>query len=329
MALHVHTVEFAPAQLAALRRVNAILARAPRLRTDPWRVEAGQRLSTWLDAAAGRLTPLSLKRRGVTVEVVSTDDEHPVPLRILRPEGPPRAVVLDIHGGGWVLGSAGLNDRLNAHLARHGFCVVSIDYRLLSERRGVYVDAAIADCVHAARWTLAHLDELGAPHPGAPDLFVAGESAGGHLAALTVLALRDQGLADRVRGCVFAYGVYDLSGTDCVRAAGPETLLFNGPTMRADLARLAPERDEHALRRPDVSPLYADLTDVPPALFLAGEQDPLFEDSALMAARWGQASDADLIRVPEAPHGFLHFGGPAARGARRAIRHWLDARLAD
>lgn len=324
MTLRLHTVEFAPAQLAALRRVNAILARAPRLRTDPWRVEAGQRLSTWLDAASGRLTPLSFKRRGVTVEIVDTGDDQPVPLRILRPDGRPRAVVLDIHGGGWVLGSAGLNDRLNAHLVHHGFCVVSIDYRLLSERRGVYIDAAIADCVRAARWTLEHLDDL-----GADDLFTAGESAGGHLAALTAIALRDQGLADRVRGCVFAYGVFDLSGTDSVRTAGPETLLFNGPTMQADLARLAPDRDEAALRHADVSPLYADLTNVPPALFLVGERDPLFEDSALMAARWGEASQADLIRVPQAPHGFLHFGGPAARGARRAIRHWMAARLAD
>lgn len=46
-----------------------------------------------------------------------------------------------------------------------------------------------------------------------------------------------------------------------------------------------------------------------------------------MATRWGEASEADLIRVPETPHGFLHFGGPAARGARRAIRVWMDARL--
>ena len=40
-----------------------------------------------------------------------------------------------------------------------------------------------------------------------------------------------------------------------------------------------------------------------------------------------EAADADLIRVPETPHGFLHFGGPAARGARKAIRTWLNARL--
>jgi len=144
---------------------------------------------------------------------------------------------------------------------------------------------------------------------------------------LTAVALRDQGLIDKVKGCVFTYGVFDLSGTEGVRSAGPGTLLFNGPTMQADLARLAPDRDEEALRRPDVSPLYADLEGLPPALFLAGEYDPLFEDSLLMATRWGEAAVADLIRVPEAPHGFLHFGGPAARGARAAVRHWLNRRL--
>lgn len=322
MTLRSHLVEFAPPQQAAVRRINAVLARAPRLRTDGWRIDAGQRLSLWLDAAAGRITTPRLRKRGVTVEMVQTDGDHPVPLRILHPTGTPRAVILDIHGGGWVLGSAGLNDRLNAHLAHHGFCVVSVDYRLLSERRQIYIDAAIADCLAAAYWTVTNVDRL-----GASTLFLAGESAGGHLAALTAVALRDQGLIDLVKGCVFTYGVFDLSGTESVRSAGSETLLFNGPTMQADLARLAPDRDEAALRQPDVSPLYADLTGLPPALFLAGEQDPLFEDSLLMATRWGEASDADLIRVPETPHGFLHFGGPAARGARKAIRTWLNARL--
>jgi acetyl esterase/lipase len=322
MTLRTHTVDFPPPQLAAQRRINAVLARAPRLRTDPWRVEAGQRASLWLDAAAGRVTVPRLRKRGVTVEILHTDGDLPVPLRILRPTHAPRAVILDIHGGGWVLGSAGLNDRLNAHLAHHGFCVVSVDYRLLSERRKVFIDCAIQDCLQAAYWTVANVDRL-----GASDLFISGESAGGHLAALTAVALRDQGLIDLVKGCVFTYGVFDLSGTESVRTAGPDTLLFNGPTMQADLARLAPDRDETALRRADVSPLYADLTGLPPALFLAGEYDPLFEDSLLMATRWGETSQADLIRVPETPHGFLHFGGPAARGARAAIRHWLDARL--
>ncbi|MCA0369311.1 MAG: alpha/beta hydrolase, partial [Proteobacteria bacterium] len=80
MTLRTHVVEFAPPQQAAVRRIDAALARAPRLRTDPWRVEAGQRLSVWLDAAAGRVTVPRLKKRGVTVEIVQTEGDHPVPL---------------------------------------------------------------------------------------------------------------------------------------------------------------------------------------------------------------------------------------------------------
>ena len=55
MTLRSHLVEFAPPQQAAVRRTNAVLTRAPRLRTDGWRIDAGQRLSLWLDAAAGRV----------------------------------------------------------------------------------------------------------------------------------------------------------------------------------------------------------------------------------------------------------------------------------
>ncbi|MFW2343815.1 MAG: alpha/beta hydrolase, partial [Brevundimonas mediterranea] len=62
MTLRTHVVDFAPAQQAAVRRINAVLARAPRLRTDAWRIDAGQRLSLWLDAAAGAITVPRLRK---------------------------------------------------------------------------------------------------------------------------------------------------------------------------------------------------------------------------------------------------------------------------
>lgn len=319
-------LEFTAAERTVIDRTNAVLALAPRLKVDGWRLTAGQWLNARVTPAAERITQAWLARRGVTVEVLrilngdGPNGEVSVPLRILRPAGPARGVALDIHGGGWVVGSAGLNDRLNAHLvAEAGLAVVSVDYRLLNEPRGVLLHHAVSDCVTAALWLVDHA----VAQFGTDRLLLVGESAGGHLAALTALELKTAHQLTPFMGCVFVYGVFDLTGTPSVRSAGPETLLLNGPTMAADLARLTPGLDEARRRRPDISPLYADLGGMPPALFVVGELDPLLDDSRLMAAAWAKVASAELITVPASPHGFMHFGGPSAAKARLAIRDWL------
>lgn len=324
MTARVRRLELTPAERRAAARANAALALVPRLKADGWRLTAGQWLSGRFGAVAGQFTAAQLKRRGVRVETLRIpSDDGGVSVRILNPPGAPRGVLLDMHGGGWVVGSAGLNDHLNADLAAEaGLAVVSVDYRLLSEARGIRMEHAIADCVAAGRWLAEH----GPARFGTDRLFLTGQSAGGHLAALTALALRDEGRFGDFRGCVLVYGVYDLSGTPSARAAGPDTLILNGPTLAADLGRLTPDRDEAGRRRPDISPLCADLRDLPPALFIAGDLDPLRDDSRLMANAW--LSDAELIEVPLAPHGFIHFGGPVAIRSLREIRAWLEHRLA-
>lgn len=326
MSLVTRRLELTAAERTVIDRINAVLVVTPRLKVDGWRLAAGQWLNARLSPAAERVTELWLSRRGVTVETLNLPNgSGSVPVRILHPAGQARAVVLDIHGGGWVVGSAGLNDRLNAHLvAEAGLAVVSVDYRLLNEPRGVFLPDAVSDCLAAARWLVAHAAE----RFGADQLLLIGESAGGHLAALTALELRTSGQLDAFLGCIFVYGAFDLTGTPSVRNAGPDTLLLNGPTMAADLARLTPGLDEARRRQPDISPLYADLTGMPPALFLVGEIDPLVDDSRLMAAAWAGAAPAELVIAPASPHGFMHFGGPNAAHARAAIRDWLDHRLA-
>ena len=325
MPATVRHLELSPSERRAAERVNAALALAPRLKTDTWRLEAGQWASTMFGGAAQRVTAAWLKRKGVRVETVRISaPDGTVHLRVLRPPHPPRGVVLDMHGGGWVVGSAGLNDRINADLAAEaGFAVVSVDYRLLNERRGVLLEHAISDCTTAGLW----LAENAAALFGTTTLFLVGESAGAHLAALTALALRDAQRLQAFKACVFVYGVFDLSGTPSVRAAGPDTLLLNGPTMVADLARLLPDRDEAGCRRADVSPLYADMQGLPPALFISGELDPLRDDSRLMADAWSSAASSVLLRVPLAPHGFVHFGGPLAARSLAEIRTWLTQRV--
>ncbi|MDB5792737.1 MAG: alpha/beta hydrolase [Massilia sp.] len=192
--------------LQQVRRLNRMLAWLPRFkvanRFAPVLVQALLRLSQV--GADGRMT-----RRGVRIaHLVAEADGLRVPVRVLRPAGPVRAVVLDIHGGGWVLGNPRLDDPHNAALV--GACqvaVVSVDYRLLPR---VPLQASMDDCLAAARWLLkGGIGEF----DGLP-VFILGESAGAHLAATVLLRLRSEpALLARLAGAVLYYGVYDLGGT--------------------------------------------------------------------------------------------------------------------
>src|SRR5690606_32867420 len=135
MSPRIRRMELTETEQRSARRINAVLARTPRLATDGWLLDAGRWLSGRFGVAAQTVTAAWLKRRGVRVEMLRLpSDDGGVVVRVLHPPGPPRGVVLDMHGGGWVVGSAGLNDRINADLAAEaGLIVISVDYRLLHE----------------------------------------------------------------------------------------------------------------------------------------------------------------------------------------------------
>ncbi|MEC3977006.1 alpha/beta hydrolase [Amycolatopsis sp. H20-H5] len=86
--------------------------------------------------------------------------------------------------------------------------------------------------------------------------------------------------------------------------------------------------DAEAQRDPAVSPLYADLTGLPPALFTVGGADPLLDDSQFMAARWQAAGNLAQLDVwPECAHGFTNSAPGTGRAAWGRIAGWLTARL--
>ncbi|MBC3248359.1 alpha/beta hydrolase fold domain-containing protein [Pseudomonas lurida] len=240
-----------------------------------------------------------------------------VPVRILRPSGKPKGVVLDIHGGGWVIGNAQMDDDLNLGMVNAcDVAVVSVDYRLPVDTP---VEGLMDDCLAAARWLLTTEEFAGLP------VIVVGESAGGHLAAATLLALKQwPELLQRVCAAVLYYGVYDLTGTPSVRAAGPQTLLLDGPGMVEALRMLTPGLSDDERRQPPLSPLYGDFSGMPPALMFVGELDPLKDDTLLIAERWPGA-EAHLL--PEAAHGFIHF--PVVMGAAVLAysREWISRRV--
>ncbi len=240
-----------------------------------------------------------------------------VPVRILRPSGTPKGVVLDIHGGGWVIGNAQMDDDLNLGMVQAcDVAVVSVDYRLAVNTP---VEGLMDDCLAAARWLLTNDEFADLP------VIVVGESAGGHLAAATLLALKQwPALLQRVSGAVLYYGVYDLAGTPSVRAAGPQTLLLDGPGMVEALRMLTPGLSDDERRLPPLSPLYGDLEGMPPALMFVGELDPLKDDTLLIAERW---PGAQAYLLPESAHGFIHFPVVMADCVLAHSREWISQRV--
>lgn len=288
-------------ELAAMRRLNKVLARLPRFRISRqatrFALQGLLKLGQLRGSAILARHGLHAEEKTVTVEGAS------VALRIIHSGRPPKAVVLDIHGGGWVIGNAQMNDALNLGLIQAcDVVVVSVDYRLAP---ATTVEGQIRDCLTAARWLL---DAGNQPFAELPVLLV-GESAGAHLAAACLLELKAwPALLQRVRGALLYYGVYDLTGTPSVRNAGPDTLVLDGPGIVAALRQLTPGLTDEQRRAPPLSPLQGDLQSMPPALFVVGERDALFDDSVLMAQRWGEVAPAEVWVVREAAHGFVHFG---------------------
>jgi acetyl esterase/lipase len=246
-------------------------------------------------------------------------------LRILTtPGAPARGVYVDYHGGGWSIGNAAMDDPINARIARDcGLAVVSVDYGLMPETK---LPRILAQCYAAADWAFANAQS----EFGADAMIIGGESAGGHLAACTVLNIKaTRPDFARLKGAVLIYGVYDLSSTPSVRNAARDALVLHGPSMRRGLGLLAPDRDEAGLRAPDVSPLYADLAGLPPAIMVVGTLDPLIDDSRLLSARWQEANgNATLLVAPDAPHAFNRFPTRLASRTNGMVRDWIKVRLA-
>jgi len=296
-------------ELAQMRAFNKKLAWMPRFRIR-------NRITPRLIQALLRVSQKVRKPFAAQTRLISAGGVQ-VPVRILRPQGKPKGVVLDIHGGGWVIGNAQMDDDLNLGMVQAcDVAVVSVDYRLAVDTP---VEGLMEDCLAAARWLLSETEFADLP------VIVVGESAGGHLAAATLLALKQwPQLLARVCGAVLYYGVYDLAGTPSVRMARPDTLLLDGPGMVAALQLLTPGLSDEQRRQPPLSPLYGDFSDLPPALMFVGDLDPLKDDTLLLAERWPQA---EAYLLPEAAHGFIHF--PVALGASvLAYSHqWITRKM--
>jgi acetyl esterase/lipase len=266
-----------------------------------------------LDSA---VQPLAADRLQPEVLQVGASDPA-VTVRVFVPERVD-GVCIQFHMGAWIIGSARAGDDRSAEIAeRCSVAVVSVEYRMVPEH---LPPAQLDDALNVIDWVRTE----GRARFGDIPLVLIGESAGCTLAVLALLALRDRGeLGTDIAGIALAYGLYDLSG---------------GPSQRLDTGALAVFLEAQALVYPDhaledrrvasISPLYADLSTLPPALFSVGTADALLDDTLFMFERWTAAgNDAQLDVYPESLHGFDTFPTTMAAEARRRIDAFILARV--
>lgn len=247
--------------------------------------------------------------------------------RVILPErSPATAVYLHFHGGGMIMGLPEMNDVPNRELARrHGVAVVSVDYRLAPEHPW---PAGPDDGVAVAAWLLEHAER----EFGTRRLVVGGESAGGYMSAAVILRVRDElRAADRFLGANLVFGVYDWGRSPSQRGIRPH----EGPDVLApdDIAFItdcyAPGRTDDERRDPAISPAFADLRGLPPALLSVGTCDHLLDDTLMLASRWAAAgNEVDLFVAPDMPHGFIFFPCAMTRRFAAATESWFSRILA-
>ncbi len=267
--------------------------------------------------------PESLSLIGNMEELTIEGAGGAIPLRIYRPVGEAAGIVHYMHGGGWALGDLPSVD----HTARR-FCnelsmvIVTSTYRLAPENP---FPAGFDDSLQAARWVLAHRADLGGENlPTA----IAGDSAGGNLAAAIALTLRDAGDATFDVQALL-YPAVDLrEGADY-----PSRRRNADPTLNAD--QLGTYIDDYAggsdLGDPRISPLAADsVADVPPALIVVQSVDPLRDEAVAYADRLREAGvPVELMEFEDMTHGFVHLSAlvPAAAKATSEVAARLRAMM--
>jgi monoterpene epsilon-lactone hydrolase len=232
----------------------------------------------------------------------------------------PERIILYLHGGAYAIGTAASSVGLASDLARRaGTRLITVDYRLAPEHPH---PAAIEDAVAAYRGLL---DNGASP----ATIAVAGESAGAGLTAAALVAFKPAGLPQPTAALLMSpWADLTLSGNSVnAKAALDPVLTPEGLARRA--ADYLGDSDPAAEL---VSPIFADLTGLPPLLIQAGSHEILLDDATRLATQAAAAGVAVTLEVtPGVPHVFQGFAAMLDEGdaALTSAGKFLHAHLAD
>jgi acetyl esterase len=263
-------------------------------------VEAARAKLRQLQAPAGMLPDLRIENR-----IVGHGDVSDVPVRIYWPSAEPGnlPIVVFYHGGGFACGDLDTHDPVaRAHAVGAEAIVVSVDYRLAPEHP---FPAGVEDCWAALQWVAEHAVELG----GDPDrIAVAGDSAGGNLAAVMALRARDEG-GPRLAFQLLWYPTItaDLSLPSFTENA--DAPILDRDVIDAFLGWYIPGVD---ISDPKALPTFmapsnaGDFSGLAPAFIGSAEHDPLRDDAALYADLLNAAGvPAELCNEGNMVHGYV------------------------
>ncbi|MBU3700535.1 MAG: alpha/beta hydrolase [Acidimicrobiia bacterium] len=274
--------------------------------------------------SAGLGAPVELSDRVERTDHVVVDDPRVV-VRVHRPRGVsgPLPAIVQIHGGGYVLGSYEMDDpRFDRWSPELGVIGVSVEYRLAPETPW---PGPLEDCYAALVWTHAHAAELGIDPAR---IGIGGVSAGGGLAAALSLLARDRGevpVAFQVLECpmIDDRRVTVSSQLDGLLVWSRESNAYGWRAYLGDLYGT----DVHYTAAPARAD---DLSGLPPALVIVGGADGFRDEDITYAMRLSQAGVPTALHViPGAPHGVQMFAGTApAMQWERLVTDWVREQLA-
>jgi len=254
--------------------------------------------------------------------------DGPIPMRRYRPLGAltsPQPGLIYVHGGGWVMGGLDSHDKVCRRLAETCGCIViAVDYRLAPEHP---FPAGPQDVIAASRWIAANAGSLGIDPTR---LGIAGDSAGGSLAAVACLANR--GLPGATLCCqILIYPGTDNSpqaGLRSSRVEQAQTPPLVAAMMEAMINQYLPNPVDGREWR--ASPLRAEnLAGLPPALVITGGLDPLRDEGFAFSLRLAESGTEVLHRhYAGLTHGFIELGGvlDAVEDAMQTIAFWFARR---
>jgi monoterpene epsilon-lactone hydrolase len=215
----------------------------------------------------------------------------------------PHGTIFHIHGGGFALGSAGGSVGLASSLARKtGMRAVSVDYRLAPEHP---YPAAVQDVTAAYR---ALVEQAGS----ADHVVVSGESAGGNLAIELLIAGKKEGLTMPAAALLFS-PMTDLTVTG--RSYTGKADVDPAISAQAIRTRAADYLGDTDPADPLVSPIFADLSGLPPLLIQAGSHEVLLDDATRLAVKAAADDVAVILDItPGVPHVFQAFAALLEEG---------------